>query len=280
MDIKKKMESALYFRLSSYLPAPLKVKVYRHYNKSKGIGFDIVEGKDYFEYRFNGGLSMRIAKDSWMLEEFWSRIPHMTDGDLGRYELREGDVVIDCGAYIGVFTLYAAKLVGERGKVIAYEPDPLNYERLKRNVEMNGLKNVALLNKATWSSRGSMKFDNKGLGTSTLFVDKKDSPIIPDAKEAKDVIEVPIVTIDEEAEELGLGHVDFIKMDIEGAEIETVKGAVKVLAENDVHLAIASNHIVDGRYTKFALEELFPKMGYGFETAYPAHLTTYAWKKK
>ena len=164
--------------------------------------------------------------------------------------------------------------------MIAFEPDPVNYERTTRALEMNGVHNVILLNKATWSKSGTMKFDNKGLGTSTLFLDKSKSPIITNPSAAKSVIEVPVVTLDDELEALGIDKVDFIKMDIEGAEIETVKGARKLLSRSDAHLAIASNHIVDGEYTRYKLEKLFPEYGYETKTAYPQHMTTYAWKKK
>jgi FkbM family methyltransferase len=283
--VSKKLENAVFFRFFQYYPELppknfLRMRLYRAYNEYKKVGCSIVEGDGCFEYRFSNGVSFKSPKDMWNLDEFWSRIPHLLQGDLGRYELKPGDVVVDCGAYIGVFTMYAAKIIGEQGKVIAFEPDPVNYERLSKNLEMNNIHNVILLNKATWSSSGKMKFDSRGLGVSTLFVDKSKSPIIRNAEEAKSVIEVPIVTLDEELGSLGVKKVDFIKMDIEGAEIETVKGARKTLGKYDVRLAIASNHIVDGQFRRFALEKLFPELGYEAETGYPPHMTTYAKKRK
>ncbi len=285
MGILTKMENAVFFRFFQYCPecAPkdfLRLKLYPIYYHTHNIPCEIAGGDNYFEYRFSNGISLKCPKDMWNLDEFWSRIPHLLKGDLGAYNITEGDTIVDCGAYIGIFTIYAAKLAGKNGKVIAFEPDPVNYERTARNLEMNGVHNVILLNKATWSKSGKMKFDNKGLGTSTLFLDKSKSPIIPNPSAAKSVIEVPVVTLDEELRALGIEKVDFIKMDIEGAEIETVKGAKRILAQSDAHLAIASNHIVDGKYTRYALEKLLPEYGYETKTAYPQHMTTYAWKRK
>jgi len=62
--------------------------------------------------------------------------------------ISEGDVVIDAGANIGCFTLLAARKVGARGLVIAIEPGPNNYKRLKSNIEINGFKNDILVREA------------------------------------------------------------------------------------------------------------------------------------
>ena len=64
-------------------------------------------------------------------------------------------------------------------------------------------------------------------------------------------------------------------MDIEGAEIEAIKGAKEILENNNVNLAIASYHIIDGEPTHFKLRELLSSMGYYTEIGFPAHLTVY-----
>ena len=63
-------------------------------------------------------------------------------------EINKGDVVLDVGANVGYFTLIFARLVGPNGKVYAFEPDPDNFALLKKNVEMNGYKNVVLVQNA------------------------------------------------------------------------------------------------------------------------------------
>jgi len=65
-------------------------------------------------------------------------------------------------------------------------------------------------------------------------------------------------------------------MDIEGAEIEAIKGAKKTLKNNTANLAIASYHILDGEKTHFKLEKMLQKLGYKTETSFLQHLTTYA----
>ena len=58
--------------------------------------------------------------------------------------VKPGDIIVDAGANVGYYTVIGSRLVGDRGKVYAFEPDPSNFELLRKNVELNGLKNVVL----------------------------------------------------------------------------------------------------------------------------------------
>jgi FkbM family methyltransferase len=189
------------------------------------------------------------------------------------YSLKEGDVVIDGGAYLGDFTLYAAKAAGKSGKVIAFEPDPLNYKKLLKNISLNNLENVIALNKGLYSDNTVLKFYNDSSGGSFFISDDIES-------ESNGIVEVPVVKLDDEMDRLGISKIDFIKMDIEGAEIEALKGCKKILNSNNLNLAIASYHILDGLPTCKRLEKHLQEMGYNFETTNTQHLTTYGWKNK
>jgi FkbM family methyltransferase len=211
--------------------------------------------------------------------EFSIRFPNMrivlpdletcVKGYLARYEMRKGDVVVDGGAYTGTFTMIAANMVGDEGKVIAFEPDTENHKRLLANIKLNDLKNVIVIPKGLWSSDTKLPFrDAHNIGSSFIF----DEPC------GDSIIDLPVVSLDREFERLGIEKVDFIKMDVEGAEIEAIKGAKNILAKSDAKLAIASYHVISGRETSFELEKLLGDMGYRAETSYPEHRTTYAVK--
>lgn len=129
--------------------------------------------------------------------------------------VKPGDIVIDCGAHVGVFTAKAFSLGA--AKVIAVEPQPRHLECLRRNFPSE-LKDgrLVLVPKAVWSSEGTMNMN------SNAFNPAASSLVKPGDGEK---IEVPLTTIDLLVDELGLSRVDFIKLDIEGAEPEALKGA-------------------------------------------------------
>lgn len=184
------------------------------------------------------------------------------------YAIREGDVVVDAGAYTGHFTVYAAKKVGPRGKVISFEAEPSIFRVLEQNVKLNNLTNVTLINKGVWSSETELKFDSRAVG----------SHIVQGESANEAIKSIQTVSLDRALEQLGIDHVDLIKMDIEGAEIEAVKGARRLMEQPGVHFAIASYHVLDGVKTSTLLEPQFAQLGYSAVTEFPSHPTTYAAK--
>jgi len=85
-----------------------------------------------------------------------------------------------------------------------------------------------------------------------------------------------VTTLDEELSKINIDHVDLITMDIEGAEIEAVKGCINTIKNNPkINLAIASYHQVNGHQTAPTIEELFQQYGLKAKTEFPRHLTTY-----
>jgi FkbM family methyltransferase len=150
--------------------------------------------------------------------------------------VRRGDVVVDVGAHIGVFTDFA--LLNGAAKVVLVEPDPVNVECLRRNfaAEIAGGR-VVLIPEGAWSSRGSLEF-SLGLansGTGSMVTREVGAKTIP----------VPVRPIDEILAEAGIGQVNFIKMDIEGAETEALKGARQTIAEWKPRIMLDANHRAD-----------------------------------
>jgi len=161
------------------------------------------------------------------------------------YELKKGDIVVDAGANIGTFTVKAAKIVGDEGKVIAIEPEAKNLQFLRRNIEANELRNVVIVPKGVWGGKGKLRLNLSWNQTGHSFYRDE----CYGTKDNNDFEEVEIDAIDNILRELGIKKVDFIKMDIEGAEIEAIKGMNETLRDNDIKLAIEVRHIVDGMST-------------------------------
>jgi FkbM family methyltransferase len=134
------------------------------------------------------------------------------------YKFKKGDIVVDAGAYNGLSTIYVALKVGPQGKVIAIEPDPYTRKILTRNIGLNHLKNVIIIAKGLYSKPMKMKFDVQGIG-SRLQIYNQNIPTINSVQ--VDTLDTILL------HELNINNVDFVQMDIEGAEIEAVKGCKK-----------------------------------------------------
>jgi len=172
------------------------------------------EGIKIVAPRNSAGIFLEIFQDE-VYEKMWSP--------------KEGDVVVDVGAYVGMFTVKASKLVGDSGKVVAIEPNPKTYVQLAGNTAE--LNNVILARKAIWTEAGKAKPYYSGTpgGDSIL-------------KPRSNYFYVETITLDNLVDELGLTKIDFIKIDAEGAELEALMGAEKTLKGN-VKLSIASYHM-------------------------------------
>ncbi len=135
--------------------------------------------------------------------------------------LKPGMTVIDIGANIGYFTLLSARIVGENGKVFAFEPLPQNYKVLSKNISTNNFKNVSAFQKAVSNSAGMLElyFNAKETGTPSL-VGKSSSLSMH--------VSVETVTIDDFLKDQ-LGKVDLIKIDVEGAEMMVLSGMLGII---------------------------------------------------
>ena len=151
----------------------------------------------------------------------------------GIFKPKPGGVVIDVGAHIGFYTIMAAKMVGKEGLVIALEPDAENFKLLMLNVRLNNLNNVIVLPYAASDK------NEKILLHRSLEPDRHSIARIPPGF-AGDV-EVYGITIDNIVNKLGLRNIDWIKIDVEGAEHLVLKGARKTLS-------LAKNIIIEVWY--------------------------------
>jgi FkbM family methyltransferase len=136
--------------------------------------------------------------------------------------LKKGMVVVDLGASFGYYTLLASRIVNLEGRVFSFEPDPISYSILSRNVQMNKCINVITVNKAIHNQGGKAKFyickyhDRSGLYKGYNSV--------------REII-VDTITLDQYFEDKDY-KIDLIKMDIEGAEMSALEGMTQILINN------------------------------------------------
>jgi len=138
--------------------------------------------------------------------------------------LRYGMVVIDVGAHHGFYTLLASKKVGPAGRVLAFEPSPREKKKLLRHLRLNQCSNVKIWDCALGRAAGNADlFIINGTQTGC------NSLRPPNAMQPTKTLPVRVARLDECLEREGIEHVDFIKMDVEGAEIEVLNGATRLL---------------------------------------------------
>jgi FkbM family methyltransferase len=148
---------------------------------------------------------------------------------------KEGDTVVDIGAHMGRYTITSSKSVGSSGKVIAVEAHPYNYRILQHNLSLNKLTNVNALNWAVFSKKARLKLylPDEYLGY-TMHHSLMTNYLT--AKYNKEIerryIEVEADTLDNLLKSRGINQVDWIKIDVEGAEYEVLKGATEILSAN------------------------------------------------
>lgn len=124
-----------------------------------------------------------------------------------RQKLKEVPFIIDCGANIGL-SIISMKRQYPNAEIIAYEPDDKNFHLLSENIKSFGYSNVTLHKEAVWTSNTTLQFSNAGLMSSKIETGNSNNTIEIKAIRLKDVID---------------REVDFLKIDIEGAEYEVLK---------------------------------------------------------
>ena len=167
-------------------------------------------------------------------EEVLSSLREQSSGDhvysVGEGALREGDVVLDVGTHLGVFTRLA--LGANVARVVAIEADPSNARCLRKTFAREiAAARVTVVEAAAWDRSGTVTFaSDPAHGT------------LGSAVSDRGTLQVRAVTLDEVVRELGLPRVDYVKMDIEGAERHALRGAAKLLREFAPRLAICTYH--------------------------------------
>jgi FkbM family methyltransferase len=176
------------------------------------------------------------------------------DAYTASYHPKPGDVVWDVGAHAGLSAYHLAQMVGPSGKVYAFEPDAINHEFMVRNIERHQLSNVTPVKAALSDSSGTAMFVMDGTMSAGL------NDFISYTSATKSV-EVKTLSLRDACDQFGCVP-NYIKMDIEGAELTVIKSSLEFLKEHPIHLSIESNHLVDGALTSGPLDAMLAGAGY------------------
>lgn len=186
-----------------------------------------VQGSKMYVDVFDPDPSMRRTFRAYAVnrvhEEFTTR--------LFREIVQEGDIVVDCGANIGYFTLLFAKLVGRKGKVYSFEPETRNYSYLIKNIQLNGYDHVVASQKAVADKPGKVRlfFCPYDTGHHTIQQHKGIESYRPEFVDTKkEFVDVDQVSLDDFFKGITTS-VNVIKMDVEGAEMLALAGMEQLI---------------------------------------------------
>lgn len=156
----------------------------------------------------------------------------------------KGDVVLDVGAHVGIFSLKAAKSVGSSGLVVAIEPDPVNFRKLVRNIYLNRYqRNVVPLRLALGKCEGYREFYCVSAYriSSTFFIK------YVQACSTLEIRKVKTTTLDKLINEPSGNVINFLKVDVEGAERDVVEGGLQSFKNRLIkNFSIAVYHVSRG----------------------------------
>jgi FkbM family methyltransferase len=170
----------------------------------------------------------------WLPASNWQSLFFRYEPNVGaaiKSNLRPGSTFFDIGANVGWFTLFASKIVGPLGQVYSFEPSPDVYARLSENVR--DLKNVDTFQYGIGNKNGELEFASQGTSSAASFVEavtEINKPYLPGTPIRK--IRVEIRKIDSLLSQIK--RPDLVKIDVEGFELEVLKGAANLLSQRPV----------------------------------------------
>jgi FkbM family methyltransferase len=166
---------------------------------------------------------------------------------------KSGDTIFDVGAHCGVSSYLFSKMVGDHGRVVAFEPDPVNYALLLRNIERHKLTNVIPLQIAISGTSGIEQFASEGTIGAALSR-HSNHPAIGRS--------VMVETATLESAFQKWGQPQFCKIDIEGSELEVITVSRDLIRNHPCEFALDTGHKVGGSFTDKRIEALFRECGY------------------
>jgi FkbM family methyltransferase len=200
------------------------------YTRFLGTGVERHE-KLFGKYRFE--MDLRLGR----LQKIFYLKPGSYEPQTERFirqNVKPGMTVLDIGANTGYMTILLADRVGVHGQVHSFEPMPANYELLRKNVDANGLNQVHLHNIALSDRKGeaTLHIDPGNDGGNTI------GNVTGEGWYGHSSITVATEALDDFLERAGIAKVNFIKIDVEGAESLVFAGARKLLTRRDAPLIV------------------------------------------
>jgi len=236
-------------------------KIFKNWYIYPKIYFKLTK-KEYAVFETKLGQKIRIRVNStdlmalthvWLIEEYKRK----------KFDIKPNDVIIDIGAHIGLFTIYASQF-SKNGEIYSFEPMKENFELLNKNIISNNLKKVKIFNLAVSNSNSSV----------TLFINNDESGHSMFSQSSQNLM-VNSISLKRIFDENQIEFCNFLKLDCEGAEYEIIKNLPlsyfeKIdkmiieyhMADSNPELLIELKKILTSQNFKIETKSLFPNIGF------------------
>lgn len=194
----------------------------------------------YINPRFDKGIEKKI----YLTGSYEKGLLHLIDVLIG-----PEDIVVDAGANIGLISIFCGQKVGKHGLVLAFEPHPETAAILRRNIELNHLNQVKVFEQALGSEKGTAKI------YSNLHINRGAASMV-DFQEGSSSFEIQVDVLDQVLLRNKLHKVNLLKVDVEGFEMEVLKGAKELLASEDGPILVVECSITRQNY-HYSMSDLY-----------------------
>lgn len=226
----------------------------------------VVFSSPKYDYKFYSRITRKV--NNFLIHDVYRSMVDHEEDIVEQFSPKIGDIVIDVGAAFGFYTILASKRVGQHGRVVAIEPQPDNFEMLNKNIKLNKLANIVTLNYAVSSKKTTLKL----YSTYSTVQERAGQSL-------QSYIEVRADTLDNLLLQADIGEVNWIKVDVEGAELEVLKGAVGIMSRSRDIALLVEVHSPDLVRPILELCELY-KLRVEFEKTYGNGNSHLLFKKK
>jgi FkbM family methyltransferase len=214
---------------------------------------------DYVMYKLRNGITYKIRAGTFDLAFLLEICANNTYMPLG-FEINENDTVLDIGAQIGLFSIFASKFA-KNGKVYSFEPVPDNALLFNENLKLNGVKNVMLSESAVSGKSGPRDIflsNDNNLGTHSFFT-------LNSHVSATDKLKVNTISLKDIVEQNGIKRIDFLKLDCEGAEFEILFGCPDNVLDTIQKISM-EYHSLDNENNVESLRKFLTEKGFKVKT--------------
>lgn len=251
-----------------YKTAGFFIKVLRYFQEKQDIKLrfkntkyyqSLYSGKLFFEHKLGNDLKINLYMDSVLSKIIYDGF-EQEELNFVKSILKSGDVFIDIGANIGLFSLIASQCVGKGGKVIAFEPAPTTFNRLLENEDLNNIKNIDSRNIGLSDELGELNFyiSDNGFDAWNSFAPSADNKL-------QKKITVSVSTLDYELQHIDKAKIKLVKIDVEGWEKFVLKGG-EIFFKNYSPLIMVEFTDENTFNAGYSVHEIYDAMvNYGYE---------------